>query len=271
MAVVAGAVALAGSCGEGGDEHGVGVKQRPSAVTTTPVVTGGTTGAVEMVEGRFSVRIDGNVRRAASAAGLDLDRIVEQALTRVDDLLPGRRADIRIAADRARVIPEVGAGGFTDPRSGTVSVWLDVTNGESFAEAVTVWLPETLAHELHHQRRLAHRPGPWATLAEAFVTEGLATVFAREAFPSTPLQPWARALDPRQEHDLWRTASPVLEQPHTQHERWFFGRGDLPGWAGYTLGVRVVESFINRHPGQTAAALVGEPATHIIAGARYEP
>ena len=39
------------------------------------------------------------------------------------------------------------------------------------------------------------------------------------------------------------------------HEAWFFGRGDLPRWLGYSLGFRLVERFLSEHPGSQASKL----------------
>lgn len=63
----------------------------------------------------------------------------------------------------------------------------------------------------------------------------------------------------------------MFDQPNRQHERWFFGRGDLPRWAGYTLGVKIVTSFLRAHPGETAGSIVGESAARIIRESGYDP
>ena len=103
------------------------------------------------------------------------------------------------------------------------------------------------------------------------MTEGLATVFAREAFPSVPPLPWASALAADQERTIWELARSLLDQPNRQHERWFLGSGDLPRWAGYTLGVNIVTSYLRTHPGETAGSLVGESAARIIRESGYDP
>ena len=87
--------------------------------------------------------------------------------------------------------------------------------------------------------------GYGTTLAEVFVTEGLADHFVAEAFPDTPPQPWDHALSGEQETELWRRAQSVLDVPHGyDHQAWFFGGGDLPRWAGYTLGYRIAEAYL---------------------------
>jgi len=224
-----------------------------------------------MINGQFVVRIAENVRTAATAAGADVYHVVEETLSRVQALLPGPPAAINITADPRSVIPEVAVGGFTDPSTGEVSISLDLTDRDRVLRAVNVWLPEAVTHEIHHQRRLAHVARPWSTLGDALVTEGMAVMFAREAYDSSPLQPWANALDREQERRLWELARPQLAGPNREHGRWFFGGGDLPRWAGYTLGARVVASYLRSHPGETAASLVAVSADRIVRESGYEP
>ncbi len=42
---------------------------------------------------------------------------------------------------------------------------------------------------------------------------------------------------------------------------WFFtGNSELPPWTGYTLGFRLVQDYLDRNPGTSAASLVQTPA-----------
>ena len=43
------------------------------------------------------------------------------------------------------------------------------------------------------------------------------------------------------------------------HPRWFFGAGDLPNWAGYTLGYRVVERSMTMS-GSRPSGMIDTPA-----------
>ena len=106
-------------------------------------------------------------------------------------------------------------------------------------------------------------PGYWITLAEALVTEGLADHFAAEAFPDTPPQPWDHALSAEQEAELWQKAQPILDVPRGyNHRAWFLGDGDLPRWAGYTLGYRIAEAYLGDDA--SASSAVGTEADTII-------
>jgi hypothetical protein len=227
--------------------------------------------------GPFLVAVASDAIAAADDVGVDLVSVTNESLARVADLLPGLGKVVNVEV--GHVVPEVGIGGSTDPR-GEVSVRI---KDAEFIEAdqLRVWLPDTLAHEAHHSVRTQQGPGTGTTLGEKIVSEGLATVFAREAFPDTPLQPWAQALDDTQARDLWAQAQPLLDQPLTyaQFSEWFLGTGllpplgtgHIPRWAGYTLGVGIVNAYLSNHPGATAATLVREPAVSIIAGSGYKP
>ncbi len=174
--------------------------------------------------------------------------------------LPHRgRVGIEVKIDPAWVIPEIGVGGTTDPRSGTVFVQLDYP----LRDGAETWIPATLAHELHHSSRIRTGPGYGETLGEALVTEGLADHFVGEVFPATPPHPWDSALSKKQEADLWRRAKPLLEAAGGyNHRPWFFGGDGIPRWTGYTLGYRIVDAYLTGKG--RAADAVGVEASTII-------
>ena len=168
-----------------------------------------------------------------------------------------------MAVDASRAIPEIGVGGFTNPASGDVSIWIDGSPPGGVEAALETWIPALLAHELHHSSRVRTGPGYGSTLAEALVSEGLADHFAAEAFPDTPPQPWDNALSDDQETELWREAQPVLVTPHGyDHQAWFFGGGDTPRWAGYTLGYRIADAYLGND--RSASSAAATPALTVI-------
>jgi uncharacterized protein YjaZ len=132
--------------------------------------------------------------------------------------------------------------------------------------ALRMWLPATLAHELHHSRRIQRGPGYGATLGEALVSEGLADAFVHEAFPSTPSQPWDHALSESQLEATWLRAKSELWSPYSvkEHQRWFFGvGGDVPRWAGYSLGYWLVSQYRTAHGDIQPSTLVRSSAHDI--------
>lgn len=202
---------------------------------------------------------------ASREAGVDLEGLIERSAEAAFNVLPHRgRLQIEVQVDPARVIPEIGVGGFTDPATGDVSVWIRPT---PLREELTRWIPATLAHELHHASRVRTGPGYGITLGEAMVSEGLADHFEAELFPATPLQPWDDAFPDEQEPALWQLAERDLSTPGGyDHEEWFFGAGELPRWAGYTLGYKIVAAYLggDREPSSS----VSVPAETILAAYR---
>jgi hypothetical protein len=213
----------------------------------------------------FEVAISEDAANASQAAGVDLEGLSVRSARRSFELHPHRgKIRIEVALDAARAIPGIGVGGFANPATGDVSVWIDEAPPGGLKAALETWVPATVAHELHHRSRIRVGPGYGITLAEALVTEGLADHFAAEAFPDTPPQPWDHALSAEQEAELWRKAQPILDVPGGyNHPVWFRGSGSLPRWAGYTLGYRIAEAYLGDD--FSASSAVGTEAETVIA------
>lgn len=226
-----------------------------------------------MVGDHFRVRFDVGMSDASRRAGIDIVHATELALTSIDRPLPGPRPTIWITADPGNAIPEVGVGGFTHPQSGDITVAVDTSGRRDLSRIVKDQLPLTLAHEVHHSRRITRGPGYGRTLGEALVTEGLADTFAHEVFPAAPPPPWVVALDRSAQRASWSVARSVLDASYVtgDHQRWFFGTGDQPKWAGYTIGSEIVKSYLSSHPGATAASLVDVAASRILTESGYAP
>jgi hypothetical protein len=214
----------------------------------------------------FTLAISDDASSAAREAGVDLEGLAARSARRAFELLPHRgRIRIAIVLDADSTIPEIGVGGITHRRTGDVIVSIDGTPPGGLKAALETWVPGALAHELHHSSRIRMGPGYGITLAEALVTEGLADHFAAEVFPDTPPKPWDHALSAQQEAELWRKAQPVLEVPYGyDHRAWFFGRRDLPRWAGYTLGYRIAEAYLGDD--RSASSAVRTEAGTVIEG-----
>lgn len=212
----------------------------------------------------FTVAISEDIESASRKADVDLERVAVRSARRAFELLPHRgQIRIEIALDAASAIPDIGVGGFTNPETGNVFVSIDGAPPGGLKAALETWVPAILAHELHHSSRVRMGPGYGISLAEALVTEGLADQFVAEAFPDTPPQPWDNALSEDEETELWRRAQSVLEVPGGyNHQAWFFGGGDLPRWAGYTLGYRIAEAYLG--DGRSASSTVGTAADTVI-------
>lgn len=220
--------------------------------------------------GRFTVGFDPSATRSADAIGVSLTGDVTRDLTRIAALLPGPSTVI-IIEQSANVTPQTGELGYTDPTTGQVLIQLDPRSQVPFSETLAVWLPEALAHEIHHSVRTLAGPGFGTTLGEFLVSEGMASAFFHQAFPGTNA-PWDSALTPVQEHTLWDRAKPLLNQTGLLlYEQWFYGGNGVPEWAGFTIGYHIAEDYIQHHPGTTAASLVAAPAATVLAGSTYAP
>ena len=239
----------------------------PPSATTVDLVT-------TMVGGHFRVRIGASALGLARIAGIDLAAATEDALRRIDVVLPGPTPDITIDVDPSIAIKEIGVGGITDPRNGAVRIGLLPRPPAGMPIAVHDWLAGSLAHELHHSRRIRAGPGYGTTVGEAIVTEGLAVAFEREAFPTAPFSPWGAAIDPASQHRLWPLAQSAWSTPDTalDHQRWFFGTTtDVPRWTGYTLGLEIVMSYLRSHPDALPSTLYQDTASHILVASGYSP
>jgi uncharacterized protein YjaZ len=118
------------------------------------------------------------------------------------------------------------------------------------------------------QFRILEGPGYGTTVGEAIVIEGLADAFSLLAFPSTPPLPWANALQPEELDKfstLARSHATTTDTPDL-HSQWFFGSGDMPRWAGYTVGATWVRDFLATHEDVDLVAATLLPADDVIPG-----
>jgi len=176
------------------------------------------------------------------------DRLVD-AHGKASSRLPLLPIDVVVKAGRF-VIPEKGHVGYS-PGPGVVYITVDPENPALNANA-DASLERTLVHELHHAARW-DGPGYGSSLGEALVSEGLAGHFAQEVY-GDPIEPWER-LDIGDVRAHVEHAARIWGHADYGHDAWFFGRGDLPRWLGYSLGFQLVARFLFAHPDQRASGL----------------
>lgn len=119
----------------------------------------------------------------------------------------------------------------------------------------------TALHEIHHCLRM-RGPGYGETLGEALVTEGLAGQFVRHLLATEP-EPWESALH----RDALRSSAvraETLASYEYSHPEWFFGRGELPNWFGYSLGYQMVESWLRTVPPIDRSSWINVDAEEVI-------
>lgn len=181
--------------------------------------------------------------------------LIEQTVTLAGAELPVGSVTFEVVADRVRAIPNYGIGGYTLGPS-RIEIVVDPAYPD-LGSALTERIPPVVAHELHHAVRW-RGPGPYSTLLEALVFEGLADRFAIELL-GTPLQPWSDAFPESDTARYLDLARPELDS-FFDFRRWFLdGDAQLPPWTGYTLGFRLVAAHQQR-TGRSAAELVNTPA-----------
>ncbi|MCT8266841.1 DUF2268 domain-containing protein [Afifella sp. JA880] len=164
-------------------------------------------------------------------------------------LMPLRPLDVVVQSGRW-VIPEKGHVGRS-PKPGVIFLTLDPGN-PALRPNADMSLERMFAHELHHAARW-DGPGYGASLGEALVSEGLAGHFVQELFGGPP-EPWERLPDDDIRPHSARVAD-EWDRTDYNHEAWFYGRGDLPRWLGYSLGFRLIENYLQNHPSSRAATL----------------
>jgi hypothetical protein len=138
-----------------------------------------------------------------------------------------------------------------------IGIGIDLTQPHS-GERLRHQLLKTLFHEFQHALRW-DGPGYGDTLGEALVSEGLAQRFLHEMMDCPP-EPFEVAV-PDDVCETWRgDALAGFDDAAYDHAAWFFGTGDMPNWLGYTLGRRMVDRILARHPQHTALSLAAADA-----------
>ena len=224
-----------------------------------------------VAHGRFTVLYWDDAIAYARSAQRDLKSIVDSSLTHIDHLLPGPRATIVIHLCDAP-IPMTGTCGVTAATGLVSEVGFAPTPGLNVRQVLDIWLPRTLAHEVHHEVRAQASPGH-PTLLAGLVQEGTADLFDNQAFPGVS-NPWDAAITPSQEHALWAQAQSELDSSDLAlYNDWLFGNGPMgiPHWAGFTIGYHIAAEYLSHNPSTTASSLAKLSAKTILAGSDYSP
>lgn len=169
-------------------------------------------------------------------------------------LMPLQPLDVVVQTGK-HIIPEKGHLGYA-PSPGIVFVTVDPNNPALHANLDSSF-ERMFAHELHHAARW-DGPGYGSSLGEALVSEGLAGHFVLELFGGRP-EPWER-LSGGEVRSHMTDALQEWSRADYDHEAWFFGRGDLPRWLGYSLGFCLVEKFLTQNPRSRASTLADAAA-----------
>lgn len=148
--------------------------------------------------------------------------------------------DVLIQRGRGRTIPELGVSGRAY-RASLFAMTCDPDNPNFAGSLLDGALTRQIIHEVHHCLRMAG-PGYGRTLGEALVSEGLAGRFVQYVLRSHP-EPWESAVTTSELRAFMVQESKLVETGY-DHAKWFFGRGSLPRWFGYTLGYEIVGEWL---------------------------
>ncbi len=111
---------------------------------------------------------------------------------------------------------------------------------------------------------MRHRTAGFSSnLFEAMILEGLADHFSVEVAGVAP-PIWSTALTDEQLAIWLERSREEWFNLSYNHDVWFFGAGQAPRWAGYTIGFDLVRTFLEKNPGRSASGLHSEPASSFI-------
>ncbi len=108
-------------------------------------------------------------------------------------------------------------------------------------------LRQAIAHEYFHTYMLDTKFVSFEddfTLLDYIIFEGKADVFAQYIYPDIKV-PWSYALEDNQAHELWGRIKHLQNSTDYLHQRQImFGSNVYPKWGGYSLGFKMMHSFI---------------------------
>ena len=105
-------------------------------------------------------------------------------------------------------------------------------------------------------------PGYGFTLGGAMVSEGLAAQFVRLVCNSSP-EPWDRAVSDKILSNMWPDQSSMMDTKF-DHSEWFNGTGSKPRWLGYTIGSKIVETWLLSTANITPDRLISVPTPKVL-------
>jgi uncharacterized protein YjaZ len=193
--------------------------------------------------------------------GKQLFTVGESAIQRIQQLLPVTQVDIVLYHNPSFVIPETGICGNA-PTPHAVWIALDPDN-PNFDRNLDEEFTATLAHELHHcMRWRGPGTGYFTSLRDALITDGLAVAFELEFRRAKSSLAYLQELSDEEAESLLTLARDEFEAEAYDHREWFFSGSsarNIPQFAGYRLGYRVVKDYISL-TGRSAASLWHQPA-----------
>jgi len=197
-----------------------------------------------------------NSRGSLSPYLKQISEAIDKVESKASKVIELTSLDIVIQAIENAVIPETGHCGYS-PSAGLIYLTIDPAN-ENLLSHLGEPLERVIAHELHHALRW-DSVGYGRTLLEVLVTEGLASRFSQELYGNAP-EIWESALSSEEVGQCLALAMSELASEQYNHSRWFFGSGDLPRWAGYTLGWHLIGNLTGNLSAKKPSELINTSA-----------
>ena len=190
-----------------------------------------------------------------------INQVLEETFALINRTMPITNVEIKIFADPSQTIPEIGIGGFA-PSGSEVHIYIN-KNFSELTQSIATELGPMLAHEMHHVKRW-RTVGYGITLVEAIISEGLADWFSIEITGADPPM-WSVAFTGEELENLLDLAKDTWYESPYDHPKWFFGTtSEIPRWAGYSLGYKLVGDYLSQYPNKKPSTLVDEPADSFV-------
>lgn len=192
-----------------------------------------------------------------------LEETIKVHATKASRLLGISYVNITVYPNPNFVVLETGEGGYA-VSGDWFQIYIDPTRPEKeLVKIINKNIPLTIYHELNHVARW-NKTGYGSTLPEAIISEGLASVFVAENWNKAN-SPWIKYS--QEEIDkliqIYQKRDKNSDGKYN-HDDWFYGTGDLPKWAGYKLGFRIVKLVRENNPEIDWDKLINMTAEEII-------
>jgi uncharacterized protein YjaZ len=197
-----------------------------------------------------------------------IQELVRQTLNEVEGKLSLGDVEVVVKeSQRPADIKDIGGVGGYCPNEKLVEISVDVNNPD-FQKNWEQLIRRTLIHELHHAaRRQAGVAIGESSFLECLFSEGLADHFVYDLTNTKPV--WVIDLDAEVMNSLLQRADKIFNDTLTDelYEGWFSKgstESNVPRWAGYAVGYKLVADYLDGHSGSSAASLVAVPVDGLM-------
>lgn len=192
-----------------------------------------------------------------------LKKVIKEYVSKAGLILKIPLVNVTVYPNSDFTIPETGEGGYAVSKD-WFSIYVDATKkSNELNRIIKEIIPGTIYHEMNHVARWKYT-GFGSTLLEVMVTEGLASVFAKEQWKSGK-DPWSNYSKKEISNllDIFKQRKKSNDAAYN-HEEWFYGTGKLPRWIGYKIGSYIVKNFRKKHSSLDWEKIVKMNAEEII-------